>query len=75
VLLYKFTLDEPRAAGINVTASDIAVEADVYADWKLNGNVTLNLVGAFANPGDAVQQKTGRTQNFSYGMVYITYSF
>ena len=75
VLLYKFTLDEPRAAGVNVTASDIAVEADVYADWKLNGNVTLNLVGAFANPGDAVQQKTGRTENFSYGMAYITYSF
>jgi len=75
VLVYKFTLDQPRAAGIRVTSSDLAVETDVYADWKLNGNFTLTLVGAFANPGTAVQQKTGRTANFTYGMAYIAYSF
>lgn len=75
VLLYKFTLDEPRAAGVNVTATDLAVEVDVYADWMLNKNFTLTLVGAFANPGTAVQQRFGRTANFRYGMAYIAYSF
>ena len=30
---------------------------------------------AFADPGKAVQQRTGRTKNFAYGMVYVGYSF
>ena len=30
---------------------------------------------AFANPGTAVQQLTGRTKNFAYGMVYLAYSY
>ena len=38
-------------------------------------NFTLTLVGAFANPHKAVQQAYNRTSTFSYGMVYIAYSF
>jgi hypothetical protein len=44
-------------------------------DWKLNANFTLSLVGAFADPGKAVQQVSGRTKNFAYGMAYVAYSF
>ena len=47
----------------------------LYTDWKLNANFTLSLVGAYANPGKAVQQYTGRTKNFAYGMCYIAYAF
>jgi hypothetical protein len=38
-------------------------------------NQRLNLVAAFANPGQAVAQTTGRTANFAYGMAYLGYSF
>ena len=58
-----------------MTSSDAAFEIDAYTDWKLNENFTISFLGAFANPGAAVQQATGRTKNFSYGMVYVGYSF
>ena len=35
----------------------------------------MSVVTAFANPGLAVQQLTGRTKTFAYGMVYIAYSY
>ena len=35
----------------------------------------VSFVGAYADPGKAVQQATGRTKNFAYGMAYVAYSF
>jgi hypothetical protein len=75
LLFFKFRLDHPEAAGASVTAKDVAFETDAYADWKLNAHFTLSLVGAFADPGAAVQQFSGRTRNFAYGMAYLAYSF
>jgi hypothetical protein len=75
VIFFKFRLDQPQAVGPNVTDKDIAFETDLYADWKMNANVTLSVVGAFANPYAAVEQSSGRTKNFGYGMVYFGYSF
>jgi hypothetical protein len=75
LMFYKFSLDHPQSLGPEVTATDAAFEMDAYADWKLNANFTVSLVGAFADPGKAVQQFTGRTKNFAYGMVYVAYSF
>jgi hypothetical protein len=37
--------------------------------------LTASIVLAFANPGSAVEQATGRTASFRYGMVYLGYSF
>jgi hypothetical protein len=75
VLVFAFDVDQPRAVGPGVTATDAALELDAYADWQLNSNVTISLVGAFASPGQAVTQATGRTKDFGYGMVYVGYSF
>ena len=75
LLFYNFTLDHPQALGPTVTDKQAAHELDVYADWKLNDNFTLSFLGAFADPGKAVQQFSGRTKNFAYGMVYVAYSF
>lgn len=75
LMLFQFNIDEPRSYGPQVTDTDAAFEIDAYADWKLNSNFTLSLVGAFADPGKAVQQASGRTKNFGYGMAYIGYSF
>ena len=75
LLFFKFGLDQPQAIAPEVTDKDIAFEIDAYTDWKLNDNVTISFIGAFADPGKAVQQSTGRTKNFAYGMIYVGYSF
>jgi hypothetical protein len=75
LMFYKFTFDQPASVGPGVTSSDAAFEIDMYVDWKVNSNFSVSLIGAFANPGDGVQQATGRTKNFGYGMVYLGYSF
>jgi hypothetical protein len=48
---------------------------DAYTDWKVNANFTISVVAAYADPGTAVQQATGRTKSFTYGMVYVGYSY
>jgi hypothetical protein len=74
LILYGFRADVPASFGPGVTARDLASEADLYADWKVHEHVTLSFVAAYADPGKAVQQATGRTKNFAYGMVYVAYS-
>ena len=44
-------------------------------DWAVNSTFSISFLGAFADPGKAVQQSTGRTRNFVYGMIYVGYSF
>jgi hypothetical protein len=75
LLVFKFTLDHPGTFGPEVTSSDVAIETNLYVDWKVNSNFTVSLVGAYANPGEAVRQNSGRTKNFAYGMVYVGYSY
>lgn len=75
LLFFKFGLDQPGSVAPEVTDTDVAFEIDAYADWKLNANFTVSIIGAYADPGRAVQQATGRTKNFAYGMVYVGYSY
>jgi len=75
LLVFKFVADHPRSVGPRVTDSDLALEIDAYVDWKLNRNFTISFLGAYADPGKAVQQLTGRTKNLTYGMVYVGYSY
>jgi hypothetical protein len=75
VILYKFLADQPATYGQGVTDRNIAIEADVYVDWKINKQFTASFVGAFADPQTAVQQASGRTQTFRYGMVFLAYSY
>jgi hypothetical protein len=72
---YSYLLDQPASFAAGVTAKNLAMELDAYADWKLNSNFTVSLVAAFANPQDAGSQGYGRTSNFSYGMLYVAYAF
>ena len=75
LLFYTFTLDQPATFAEGVTDKNLAVEVDWYMDWKLNSNFTASFVAAFANPGTAVRQAFDRTKNFTYGLVYLAYSF
>jgi hypothetical protein len=75
VMFYKFLLDHPASYAPGVTDRNVAFEVDGYTDWKINGNFTASFVAAFADPQKAVQQSSGRTQNFKYGMVFLAYSY
>jgi len=74
-IFYNFRLDQPQAVGPGVANKDVANEVDLYTDVALNKNFALSLVAAFANPGAAVKQATGRTSSFTYGMVFFGYNF
>ena len=75
LIFYDFRIDQPQAYGANVTDTHAAFEGDLYVDWKVNKNVLLSVVTAFADPGAAVKQITGRTKTFAYGMVYVAYNY
>jgi hypothetical protein len=72
---YVFKLDQPASFGPGVTSKDLATEVDAYADWKLNSNFLVSFVAAFAHPQQAAEQGFGRTDDFSYGMIYVGYSY
>lgn len=73
LIFYDFRLDDPESAG--VTADDVAIELDWYMDWSINDNFLLSFVAAVAEPGDAIEQSSGRTETFWYGMAFAAYSF
>ncbi len=75
LLFFKFQADKAEGYGPNVTSRDIAFEMDWYLDWKLNANFSVSFLGAFANPGPLVAQAYDRTENFTYGMIYVAYSY
>ena len=75
LIAYGFHLDRPEGLGDQVTSKDVGFELDWYADWKITAHLTLSAVAAFADPGDAVFQLSGRTSRLSYGMVYVGYSW
>jgi hypothetical protein len=41
----------------------------------LNDHVTVLFVLAYADPGAAVQQSSGRTDPFTYGMAFVAYKY
>jgi hypothetical protein len=75
LMFYDFQLDKPAALGPQVTSNAVATELDWYMDWTVNKNFIVSFVAAYADPGKAIQQSSGRTDNFIYGMIYAAYSF
>jgi hypothetical protein len=75
LICYDFLLDIPAAFGPAVTSNKAAYELDWYADWAVNKHLNLTFVAAWAQPNKAVEQFSGRTQDFVYGMVFAAYSF
>ena len=63
------------SVGAAVTSRDVAFELDWSLDWNVNQNFTFSFVGAYANPGLAVQQAFDRTDDFAYGMIFVGYSY
>jgi hypothetical protein len=76
LIAYAFSFDQPGGVGTGgVTAKNIASELDAYCDWKVNGNFIVSFVAAVADPKEGADQAYGRTETFTYGMIYAAYSF
>ncbi len=73
LILYDFRLDIPAAAG--VTSDKVATELDWYMDWTINDHFIVSFVAAVADPGNAVEQSSGRDDWFYYGMIFVAYSY
>ena len=73
VILYDFRLDRPTAAG--TSSDELAREADGYLDWSIGESVKVSVVAALADPGAAVREAYRRTEQFTYGMVFVSYSY
>lgn len=70
---YRFTLDD--AEGFGVQSDDFADEINLTVDWSVSDAFALSLVGAYANPDDGAEEYTGGNDDWTYGMIYATYSF
>lgn len=75
LIFYDFQLDIPSALGAQVTSDEVALELDWYLDWSVNDNWTFSFVAAIAEPGDAIEQSSARTDTFYYGMIFAAYSY
>jgi len=75
LIFLDFSLDHPEAFDPGITSSDAGTELDWYMDWSVTSNFTLSFVAAVGDPGEAVKQFSGRTGNFTYGMIFGAYSF
>lgn len=75
LIFYDFLLDKPASLGPQVTSDEVALELDWYMDWTINDNFIVSFVAAIADPGEAIEQSSGRTDTFYYGMVFAAYSF
>lgn len=73
LILWDFVFDHPESEG--VSSDDVGIELDWYLDWSINDNFTASFVAAVAEPGDAIEELSGRTDTFFYGMVFLAYSF
>jgi hypothetical protein len=75
LMVYRFFVDHPQTFEGGVTASDLATEADLYADWQIAERLTASFVLAVAAPHTAAEQAFGRTKSFRYGMVFLVFSY
>jgi hypothetical protein len=72
---YTFRLDNRQSFDAAATSNDLATELDAYVDWSLDKNWIFSFVLSIAHPEAAVQEKYDRTQNFTYGMIYVVYAY
>lgn len=75
LIFLDFSLDHPESFDPTITSSDAGQELDWYMDWSVTSNFIVSFVAAVGKPGEAVEQSTGRTGNFTYGMIFGAYSF
>jgi hypothetical protein len=66
-------LDDPGSAGVD--DHDFSQEINLIADYVVNDNLSVGLVGAISFPEDAAKQFTGGDDAWSELIAYATVSF
>jgi Alginate export len=72
-LYYFFRLDDPAAAGVE--DHDFAQEIDLVADYVVNDNLSVGVIGATSFPGDAGEEFTGGDSTWSEVILYASVTF
>lgn len=75
LIFYDFSLDVPAGLAPEVTSDSVGQELDWYMDWSVNDHFIVSFVAAAADPGEAIEQYSGRTDTFVLGMIFVAYSF
>lgn len=75
LIFYDFLFDRPASLGPQVTSDEVGYELDWYMEWSVNDQISLSFVAAVAEPGDGIEQSSGRSDTFYYGMIFAAYSF
>jgi hypothetical protein len=70
---YFFRLDDPAAAGVE--DHDFAQEINLIADYVVNENLSVGVVGATPFPGDAGERFMGGDQTWSELILYARVAF
>lgn len=70
---YDFELDDAGAFGVQ--SSDFADEWNLTVDWTATDFLLFSLVGAYVTPDDGAKQYTGGDDDWSYVMLYASFSF
>ena len=76
LIFFDFLLDHPESFGPLVTSDDVAHGARLV--HGLDASTTTSSSASWPqsrSPGDAVEQSSGRTDTFFYGMIFAAYSF
>jgi hypothetical protein len=72
-LYYYFQLDDPGSAGVD--DHEFSQEINLIADYAVNGNLSIGLVGAVSFPEDAAKQYTGGNDTWLELIAYMSVSF
>jgi hypothetical protein len=72
-LYFYFMLDDPSAAGVE--DRDFSQEVNLIADYVVNANLSVGIVGAVSVPDDAAEQYTGGDDTWSELIAYATVTF
>jgi hypothetical protein len=68
LIYYKFMFNDAATAG--TTSDNYADEYDLIVDWTVNPHLSISVVGAIADPGDAATELTGGDDTWSYMMLF-----
>jgi hypothetical protein len=75
LIYFDYLLDQPGSYQGGVASDKLAREINWYMDWKVNKMFTFSFVLARNNPGPAVEEAFGRSESFSYGMIYLAFNY
>jgi hypothetical protein len=71
-IVYSFNI--PEEASFGVTDSHYADEADLLVDWTITDRLTLSGMVGVAVPGDGAEEATGGDDNWTQGLVSLSWS-